>query len=125
MLEFVILAVFLYIIYSALSGNDDKKDEKRWPYLMEQERSILELSKTTKRPDLRTSLKKMANMMRKQRKDARKNEKLAKILDIKEAAVKKEYYQNSQQREMNHMHQTILNLEQKTRNLEREKWTWY
>ena len=71
MLEFVILAVVLYVIYSAVFGRADRKDEKRWPYLMRQEKECLKIWKkhgrtgAKKVADVRVSREQAADMERK------------------------------------------------------------
>lgn len=116
MLEYIILAVVLYVIGSAIFGRADRKDRKRWPYLMRQEKELLEIGK---KEGISIEIK-YAAMMRKQRKKARKDEKLAKILDAREAAAEEAYFDDLPRRRAADMEQKMADMQRKINDLEWE-----
>ena len=116
MLELVLLAVVLYVIYSAVFGRADRKDEKRWPYLMRQEKECLKIWKKHGR----TGAKKVADLMRKQRKKARKNESLAKILDVREEEARQAYFDDLPRQQAADMERKMAEMQRKIDDLERE-----
>lgn len=120
MLKLVILALIFYVVCSTVLGSNDRKDEKRWPNLMRLERNCLEMEKKCKLAEAKREAKKLAATMRKLREKARKNEKVAIILDLQEAAAEQAYIENRPLREAADMARTMADMGYKIDNLERE-----
>lgn len=118
MLELVLLAVVLYAICSAVFGSAGRKDEKRRPCFILEERNYLSHAKKTSSVKLASNYRKLAKVMRKFREKAGKNERLAKLLDEMEA--EQAYYQRKAQQRTADMEQKMADMQRKSNDLERE-----
>lgn len=120
MLQYFILALILYVVCSAIFGSADRKDEKRWPYLMRQKRE----SRRVWRKYGIASSKSLAARLRRHRAKARKDEKWAKILDEVEAETRQAYYDDLPRRQAARqaadMEQKMADMQRKIDDLERE-----
>lgn len=114
MIEYLALALLLYIIYRFFVDGSDNKDRKRWPALMREEEKLFELAKTT--GDLK--MKEIAAKMRKQRKKARKDKMLAKELDRSEKVVRRAHVEYSAQRHTADLERQVSDMQWKINDLE-------